>query len=111
MYSLSDICSAMLLFYMIYICDAFIATVESETETETRNSGKKRQARFFPSDAAEGVQPGGSYNRIAHRGLRMQRGWEVSDRWDGLRWSQMGLRWVSDWLRRDSDSLRWVADE
>ena len=85
MYSLSDICSAMLLFYMIYICDAFIATVESESETETRNSGKKRQARFFPSDSAEGVQPGGSYNRIAHRGLRMQRGWEVSDRWDGLR--------------------------
>ena len=72
-----------------------MATVESETETETRNSGKKR--RFFPSDAAEGVQPGGSYNRIAHRGLRMQRGWEVSDRWDGLRWVAL-----ADWLRRDS---------
>ena len=55
MYSLGDICRAMLLFFD----DAFIATVESESETETRNSGKKRQARFFPSDAAEGVQPGG----------------------------------------------------
>ena len=77
-------------------CDAFIATVESETETETRNSGKKRQARFFPSDAAEGVQPGGSYNRIAHRGLRMQRGWEVSDRWDGLRWVSDGWQICSE---------------
>ena len=70
----------------------------SQNQKQRRGTrGKSGKPAFFHLTLLRECNRGGSYNRIAHRGLRMQRGWEVSDRWDGLRWVAL-----ADWLRRDS---------